>query len=249
MDCSEKLDSVTLFEPSEAFSSSVSPGVTFPGRGLNEGVEFQGGRSMSLKLKDGTLVELGASIIYSGNALVKEMVESDPELTTYSPGQTCSDVHKDEKLDQTKHDMPTGFGVWDTPYGFSILTSTMSNIWTKFYLFYHYNIDLLRMSNAVSKVIKSFDQIYKNLESNHDNSFFSSPDEVWHSVGLLGPSRISFDEFLDSIGISKDISSWFKLLNSNVGNLRKHLLASANLSNYNQNNSKMNGKLYYKDWK
>ena len=40
---------------------------------------YQGSRVSSIKLQDGSVVELGASIIYNGNKLVVDMIDNDPD--------------------------------------------------------------------------------------------------------------------------------------------------------------------------
>jgi hypothetical protein len=181
---------------------------------------LQGGRVSTKILDDGTAVELGASILYSGNKLVSDMVDADPDLVR-------------------THPEPKAFGVWDGE-DFTINSNRKTARSFSIRLAYRYNLDIFRMNRAVAKAINSFEKIYGLLENS--SSFYPlSADEIWDAVGLLSIARMNFEKYLDSIDLSKDDFFAKILSNFGFGVLRKELITSANLSNYNQKNSELNG--------
>lgn len=217
------IDSIVLFDP------------------RNDESGLQGGRVRSLRRDDGSVVELGASIIYSGNILAKEVVDADPNLVDVPPHS--SGLHKDgSDTTADKLNMAKGFGIWDGKE-FTLLTSTTADFLMKFKYLYRYNFDLIRLSRAVSKAANSFSLIYKLLDSNKPSTYFSSADEIWNVCGLLDASRMSFDNLLDSLGVAQNIAYWRSFLPWQRS-LRKELVIGANLSNYNQNNAELNGKSF-----
>ena len=215
-----QIDSLTLFDPT--FHPNASDDKRIISSEQSEGCQstLQGGRVATKILDDGTVIELGASIIYSGNKLVSSMVDADAALSRISPEYK-------------------GFGVWDgKDYRINSEMKTARSLGLR--MAYRYSTDIFRMNSAVGRAIKSFDQIYELLES--QSSFFpSSADEIWDAVGLLSVARMNFDKYLDSIGVSKD--NWWTPVYQDLGMgvLRTELIASANLSNYNQKNSNLNG--------
>lgn len=220
-DTSCLIDSLTLFDPTflshtdDAMGSSSS--IKLDG---DNPCTLQGGRVATKILDDGTVVELGASIIYSGNKLVSDMVDADPDLTRTYPE-------------------PKAFGVWDGE-DFAINSNNKTQRSLSIRLAYRYNFDIFRMKQAVERAIEAFDQIYGLLEN--PSSFYpSTADEIWDAVGLLSLVRMNFDKYLDTIDLSKENFVAKFLGNFGFGVLRKELITSANLSNYNQKNSQLNG--------
>mmetsp|Transcript_4175 Transcript_4175/g.6181 ORF Transcript_4175/g.6181 Transcript_4175/m.6181 type:complete len:565 (-) Transcript_4175:1695-3389(-) len=215
-----QIDSLTLFDPTFQPNDSDDKRSSSSKQSDGNQSTLQGGRVATKILDDGTVIELGASIIYSGNKLVSSMIDADASLSRISPEYK-------------------GFGVWDgKDYRINSEMKTARSLGLR--MAYRYSTDIFRMNSAVGRAIKSFDQIYVLLES--QSSFFpSSADEIWDAVGLLSVARINFDKYLDSIGVSKD--NWWTPVYQDLGMgvLRTELIASANLSNYNQKNSNLNG--------
>ena len=209
---------ITLFNPDE------SPG-------------DQGSRVSSFALDDGTMIELGASIIFEGNRLVNEMIDGDDELVKtkpHSPGP--------ERNDSDRDDVKTGMGVYngDSEKPFSLLMANMTPAEIKKTLLWRYNMDLWRMNRATNNALDSFNLIYDLLDSKHVSTFFESPNDVWRAVGLAHAASVSFDEYLDSIGIASSIS-WLRKLLSDQGVMRSELYTAMNICNNNQINSQMTG--------
>ena len=63
-------------------------------------------------LKDGSVVELGASIMYEGNQLVVDMINGDP--VRLKKGKPMGTGKENEKVGGTKakHAAPSGFGIY-----------------------------------------------------------------------------------------------------------------------------------------
>ena len=174
-----KLNSITIFDPVPIMDGAVTKEEF-----LSRLQEVQGSRVQSLKFEnDETVVELGASIIYGGNKLVKEMVENDPEHLT-----ECEPVTDNEN---------GGFGIWNGKEWQMTLTQNLSLL-KALSIFYRYNIDLIKISKAVDTALKEFDMIYKYLDSSIDDisDFLDSPDKIWDHCGgfLRNASSVSFDD-------------------------------------------------------
>ena len=182
------------------------------------------------------MVEVGASIAYTGNKLLKDVADLDPELTLVPPFATSSNEMDEEAL-------PKGFGIWNgrSSSKFLLNAGATNPSWlSQMKILYRYNIDILRLQSAVNKALKSFNLIYDHLESSHTKSFYDTAHDMWEAIGLSSLAQLSFNEFLDQIFISSDLPWWRKLL-PYQGNLRKELLEAVNLCNYNQNNDNLNG--------
>ena len=63
----------------------------------------------------------------------------------------------------------------------------------------------------------------------------------FYSVGLFEAAQYSFENWLTSIGVSRRINILRRLLPIKQGLLRAELVTGANLSNYNQDNTELNG--------
>ena len=72
------------------------------------------------------------------------------------------------------------------------------------------------------------------------DNLLESPDELWEEVGWLQPDHMSFDAFLDALGLPEELPWWRQYL-PYQGSLRAELLTAINLCNYNQANSQVNG--------
>jgi len=201
----------------------------------------QGSRVSSWTFPDGRTVELGASVIFEGNRLVNEMIDGDPNLIkvpAYSTGGYNS-------TDNVQHDEFGIFHSRSTPT-WVLNLSNMTSEDMKKTLLWRYNLDLYRMNKATQKALSSFQKIYDILDSKHDTSFLSSPNDVWRAVGLSHAASVSFADYLDFIGVSSKLS-WWRTLLSEQGLLRDELLTAINLNNNHQTNEEMTGKYYPTD--
>ena len=218
----------------------------------------QGSRVSSITLMDGSVVELGASIIYEGNQLVVDMMNGDPiHLKRETPNGIGKDVNGP----------PSGFGIYhgnqkwllNTASLFSKYPSFLQPILKRLYLLWRYNLDLLRLGRAVKQAMQSFDSIYLLLnDTQHDVTYFNSPMDIWHTVGLRSLASITFHEFLDGIGLYRDPSlelaggassammnyssgwDWRKWV-PGMGCMRAELLSAMTINTYNQDLNQMNG--------
>mmetsp|Transcript_3924 Transcript_3924/g.10826 ORF Transcript_3924/g.10826 Transcript_3924/m.10826 type:complete len:296 (-) Transcript_3924:49-936(-) len=232
------LDAVDLYEPSPIsdFEQGKQHGIPSSGEPESDD-DWQGSRVSSLTLHDGTVVELGASIIFDGNKLVVDMIKEDPDLVMGRPMTPGAEKETALHGQASKH----GFGIYGGT-GEWMMTSSDPRSWVRtLKLLWRYNLDLIKMDRVASRALKSFDLIYELLASTHPASFLQSADELWDAVGLLNPAKISFDAFLDAIGVCNEVQWWRKLL-PQQGCIRSELLTAANINNYNQNNEEMNGK-------
>jgi hypothetical protein len=189
----------------------------------------QGSRVSSLTLDDGTVVERGASIIFEGNKLVSDMIDGDDELEKIDPQASSSDVND-------------GLGVYsgDAINPFPLLLTNMTSSEQTKTMLWRYNLDLWRINQATKDALKSFYLLYDLLDSNHERTFFDSPNDVWKAIGLSYHASVSFDEYLDSIGVSSNIAWWKKLIGYQ-GLARSELYTGMNSCNNNQVNSQMTG--------
>jgi len=231
------LGSVVIFDPHPIGIDNII--------NKNTDKNWQGSRVSSVTLSDGTIVEVGASIAFTGNRYLREMAEADPKIKIVPPFYN-PDVKKSTEKSGEERTLPDGFGVWNGAQSlipeFIVNTFESSSWSTKMRLLYRYNFDLLRLTNIVNKALKSFDLIYEYLESNEPQTFFDSSKDMWKAVGFQDFIKISFDEFLDKMNISsqKTLALWRRIL-PHQGNLRDELLTAVNLCNYNQENSNLNG--------
>jgi prenylcysteine oxidase/farnesylcysteine lyase len=197
----------------------------------------QGSRVSSYTFPDGRTVELGASVIFEGNRLINEMIDGDTNLRKV-PAYSTGGLNSKEDI---KHDEFGIFHSRSAPWILNLSNTTSGE--RKKSLLWRYNLDLYRMNKAAQKALSSFEMIYDILDSNHEASFLSSPNDVWRAVGLSHAASVSFDEYLDYIGVSSKLSWWRKLL-SEQGLLRDELLTAINLNNNHQTNAEMTGKYY-----
>ncbi len=214
----------------------------------------QGSRVSSIKLSnhngDETIVELGASIIFSGNKLAVEMLEHDDSLVKVKPLSSESSSKCPE--DNTENKMNEGLGIFDghpknvdgdVITSWPLLTSNMTKEETKQMLLWRYNLDLYKVNKATDEALESFSSIYDILKSNHISSFdYESPNDIWEKVGLRYAASVSLDKLLDDIGVSNYISWWRRWFLSNQGLLRDEFLTAMNICNNNKDNTQMTGK-------
>jgi prenylcysteine oxidase/farnesylcysteine lyase len=218
-----KLDSITIYEPMLVTKAVTPQDVPVD--------NWQGSRVSSLRLKDGTLIELGASVAYKGFHLVLDMMRGDPSIEIGIPFGTGL-----EKEDDGLH---TGLGIYNGGGEWPLLTSNASGFMKKLRLLYRYNFELIKMGRVSKQSQEAFSEIPKLLASQHPDTFFDSPNAIWDAVGLLNAVHSSYDQLLDVIGLKTELSWWRKLLPFQ-GSLRNELLVAINLVNYNQDNSQVN---------
>ena len=177
------LESISVFAPFPIMDGTSSK-EDFSTRSTG----IQGSRVQSLRLNDEnkTVVELGASIIYGGNRLVKEMVENDPHHLTIAKPLT-------DKEDG-------GLSIWNGQ-GWQMKLTHQSPPLRVISILYRYNMDLIKISKAVDTALQEFELIYKYLDASKDTQLLNTPDEVWeHCGGLLrNASKISFDQVCISL--------------------------------------------------
>lgn len=222
-DCA--LESIVVFEPNTIGQDTpldASPAF----RSDND--YRQGGRVASIRLEDDTIIEIGASIAHSGFYFVNQMMQADENLEKGEPFFTG------KQDDERK----TGLGIYDGDGRFPVLTSNTPSLVTKLKFLYRYNIDFIRLYRVTTDAVKSFGLIHKMLDESR--AVFESPQDMWDAVGLAKPSQMSYSDYLDSIGVMQELSWWRKYLPFQ-GVLRDELVTAANLCNYNQANSQLNG--------
>jgi prenylcysteine oxidase/farnesylcysteine lyase len=216
------LESITIFDP-----MPIGEATTVDQEG---DVDWQGSRVASLQLKDGTVVELGASVAINDFRLLVQMLEGDPTLK-------MGEAHTTGKEDNDRND---GIGIYDGDGTWSLLTSNTPSILSKLKMLLRYNVDLWTMSRAAKTLQIGLARIHAWLDSDYPTTFFESPDEMWNASGMLRPAHMSFDAFLDAIGLPQELPWWRSYLPFQ-GSLRAELLTATNLCNYNQANSQVNG--------
>ena len=193
--------------------------------------DWQGSGVTTLELEDGTVVELGASVAFNGFRLLVDMLNGDDSIvigTAHNTGQP----EKDDTTD--------GIGIYNGDGVWSLLTSNTSSFVSRLKMLWRYNVDLWTMSRASATAEIGLERIHRWLNSTYPTTFFESPDEMWHAAGLRAPAHMSFDAFLDAIGLPEELPWWRRYL-PYQGSLRAELLSAINLCNYNQANSQVNG--------
>ncbi|KAL7548998.1 hypothetical protein ACHAWF_012263 [Thalassiosira exigua] len=217
----------------------------------------QGSRVSSVVLGDGSVVELGASIIYDGNRLVVDMMNGDPgRLRKSKPMGTGVN---ETAATSARKKAPTGLGIYHGRGRWLLSTAWLSS-YPKFlqsllkplYLLWRYNVDYWRLRSSVKQTVRAFDLIYDLMnDTKHDVTYFQSPMEMWDAMGLRSLSEVSFHDVLDAVGICRDKSlesdggsegsgrSWRELLGT--GCLRGELVTTMSINNYNQDPGQLNG--------
>ena len=176
---------------------------------------YQGSRVSSITLQDGSVVELGASIIYEGNRLVIDMINGDPERLVKGKPMGTSTEGKDDttknKYDKKNHE-PSGFSIYHGNGQWLLNTSHygrypkfIQKLFTSLHLLWRYNLDLFRLKSAVKTAIHSFDIIYNVLnDTMYDVTYFDSPMDIWETMGLRRLTGVSFHDFCDGLGLYRD---------------------------------------------
>ena len=224
----------------------------------------QGSRVSSYILKDGTVVERGASILFSGNQLVNDMIDSSFDLD--------DDKHKLIRIQPHGSDAGSGGmaiynGNGDGPSSdrFPILlTNNMTSDEKTTMLVWRYNIDLYKINSITDKTIEKFNRIYTdllndttdNIDNNNNNNnevykYLNSPNDIWNYIGLSDIATISFDDYLiKTLGISTSTSTstWYNIrkyllevFGIKQGLVSNELYEPMNICNNNQNNKQITG--------
>lgn len=224
-----KLESITIFEPYPVNGTiKASAEAEASSNGNNN---FQGSRIASLELEDGSVVEVGASVLYKAFYLVSEMIQTGgleigPPFTT---GRNSSESN-----------LRDGMGFYEGNGAWALLTSKVPNFLKRFQILGRYNWDILKVSKICQHFQSKFAMLPAMLASTNPETFFDSPEDIWKALGFLNAVHHSFDQLLDVIGLSHQISWWRKFL-PYQGSLRAEFLTAINLVNYNQDNSQVNG--------
>lgn len=194
------LDEIVVYDTSPPPTSGFPHGnSTKPQSSSEPGPQnYQGSRVSSITLQDGSVVELGASIIYEGNQLVVEMMKGNGDPAARLKRGRPNGIGKDDdnmegKSTKTGKNAPSGFGIYhgeqqwllNTASLFSNYPSFLQHTLKRLYLLWRYNLDMLRLHRAVKQALRSFDMIYLLLnDTQHDVSYFDSPADIWESMGL-----------------------------------------------------------------
>ena len=231
--------------------------------------EYQGSRVSSLTLTDGSVIELGASIIYGGNQLVVDMMAGDSALVKGAPMGLGKKQERTESTTDDTDPSSSGFGIYHgnqewllSPNLFSRYPPMIQSILKPLYFVWRYNIDYFRLRNAVKQAIHAFDVVYDLLNNTErEVTYFNNPMELWDAIGLKPLASISFHEFLDELGLSRDASlensslsvgtaeeakarSWWNWRSwlPGMGCMRSELVTAMTINTYNQDLGEMNGK-------
>jgi hypothetical protein len=218
-----KVESITVFDPTPVTKQPFSSTDLATD-------EWQGSRVAALKLKDGLIVEIGASIAHKGFHLVVDMLRGDESIAIGAPFSTG----------QPDENLRSGMGIYDGNGSWALLTSTARGVWKNLLLVGRYNIELFTISRVCQQAQNSFANLPNLLASDHPDTFYESPDDIWKALGLLNAVHSSFDSLLDVLGLKHELPWWRKFL-PYQGLLRLELLSAINLVNYNQDNSQVNG--------
>jgi hypothetical protein len=94
--------------------------------------DWQGSRVANIKLKDGRIIEVGASIGHSAFHYILDMIKNDPRnITTGPPFDTGE-----------KESLRSGLGIYDGEGRWPLLTSNQSEFFTKSKMLWRYHFDL-----------------------------------------------------------------------------------------------------------
>ena len=218
--------------------------------------DHQGSRVASYSLKDGTVVETGASILFGDNKLINDMIDGsvgivDEEGNEETLRKTLP--HTDGR-DSDDPEIRNGLGVYDGKSGagafFPLLLSNMDDETKKSTMMWRYNLDLYLIHRATQAAFESFTSIYDYLENTDDESyFFDSPNEIWEALGLTHAASVSFEEYLEGIGVVSYMTWWKRLKNlllnswllGEQGAVQSELYEPINICNNNQINSQITG--------
>ncbi|GKY99382.1 hypothetical protein MPSEU_000892900 [Mayamaea pseudoterrestris] len=219
------LSAITIFEPLP-LNGPISVN-----QSANDNEQFS--RVQSIRLNDGTIVEIGASIAYKDFHLVTEMIRNDHSLRLARPFSTGND--DDMSHPAIRH----GMGIYSGNGDWKLMLTSSSGWVKKLQMLWRYGWDLYLVAKACDDSLASFAKIPGLLESSGADTYFASPDELWSKIGLGNAIHHSFEQLLDALGVSKEVS-YLRSFFFYQGNLRRELLDAINLVNYNQDNREVN---------
>lgn len=217
-DCS--LDEITIFDPLPLGETITKDKVSNP--------DWQGSRVSTYELEDGRIVELGASVIIDQFENVIEMARNG-KLTIGRPFSTG--------FGSREEDMKDGMAIYDGN-GSILFNSANSTRSSLVQAMYRYNLDILKLYFSASGAMQHFLDLQDMLKET-DRYFFRSPVEMWKEVGLLPYVHMSLDYFCDQLWLPEELPWWRQLI-PGQGSVRRELLESVTLVNYNQDNLGIN---------
>ena len=212
---------ITIFEPNPVMGPIKVSDTPIP--------DWQGSRVCSLQLEDGSIVELGASVLHKGNPLVTEMIEGDPLLQITWPFHTGKDEGPVEG----------GFGIFGGSKEWPIPPRQGPKWLSTLKTIIRYNVDLQKVSQVAKQSLELFQQVSVLLNETTSGTFFRSPEEIWGTIGLNKAVHVSFATFLDALGVHVEPTNIRRLLPFQ-GKIRDEFLTAINLVNYNQNVDQVN---------
>lgn len=192
----------------------------------NDGANGQGNRVATLKLEDGRLIELGASIVSEKFRFIREMAIAG-NLSMVPPFETGLD----------EPGLNSGFLLYDGNKSSGFTTANLTASERKFAIGLRYNLEAYVIKRAMNDAISRFDNVQTFLAD--DTTVFSSPEEMWKAVGLETLIRTSLDELCKNMWFLEKIAWWRQFLYKQ-GSLQEELLSAINLVNYNQDNRAIN---------
>lgn len=231
------LESLTIFESYPVNDTIKSSCFSVASASANDNIQeevseaaAQGSRVSTLELEDGTLVELGASVLYKGFFLVSDMIRNDGRLQIAPPFHSGKEDNK----------LRSGMGIFNGNGVWAVLTNVVPAALKGMQMLFRYSWDLVAVKKICTQAQEEFATVPAMLESTNPETFFDSPEDIWQSVKLSKAVHTSFDQLLDVIGVSTQRSWWRQYL-PYQGSLRQELLTAINLVNYNQDNTQVNG--------
>ena len=216
----------------------------------------QGSRVASYTLHDGTVIETGGSIIFGGNKLVNDMIDGSIGLVDENgiDESLQKTLPHTDGADSDDPETKNGLGVYDgtskTGSPFPLLLTNMDDDAKTSTMLWRYNLDLYLVNRAMEAAQESFNNIYEYLENTEDESlFFDSPNDIWVALGLSHLASVSFEQYLEEIGVISYSTLWKTLKNmvrkpwllGEQGAVESEFYEAVNICNNNQLNSEMTG--------
>jgi prenylcysteine oxidase / farnesylcysteine lyase len=240
-----KIDSITIFDSNPSIDGQ--PVLPNNGNVDPDSVRYPGSRIRSLKLQpNGEIIEVGASIGYKGFYHVIEMIQNDPTLEMLGPFATG--INESSTTSTSTSKKYDGFGIFDgvgNPW--ALITAGATESKKKLLMLLRYNWDIYKVSNKLKHFLSKWATLPKLMNSLHPDTFYNNPDEIWTAIDLYTSAHVSFDKFLQTIGVTlydpenSRVWTWWNKLFPFHGSIRRELLSAINLVNYNQNTANVNG--------
>lgn len=221
-----QIDSITIFDPSTPWKGPKEAASYPPDD------DWQGSRVESLRLMDGSVVEMGASIGYKDFYLVLDMIRNDPTLKIGAPFST----NQDETVDPN---MRQGLAVYNGDREV-VLSTVNKTAWaSRMSFMWRYGFDAYNVARVCKQALYKFAKVAVLLNDTKAGTFFESPDEIWNRTGLFNLVHSSFDDLLETMGVYSELPFWRSWLPMQ-GSFRDEFLTAINLVNYNQDTSQIN---------